>query len=223
MGRDGIAANIALVRERITAACEKARRSPDEVTLVAVTKGFGPEAIREAVAAGITDVGENRVQEARSKRAALTDVSALTWHLLGHLQTNKVKDALHLFDTIQSIDSLHLAEAISKRASIPVPVFVEVNVAQEASKSGSPLERLSQTLETMKQMHNLDVRGLMTVAPLAATADEVRPVFRRLREAAMAAEVHGLSMGMTNDFEVAIEEGATHIRVGRAIFGERSQ
>jgi PLP dependent protein len=220
---DTIAERVADVRRRIEAACDRSGRSSDEVTLIAVTKGFGPDAIREAVAAGVRDIGENRVQEAEAKRAALADLpSDVTWHMIGHLQSNKVKAALGTFDTIQSVDSLHLAEAISTRASKPVPVFLEVNVANEPSKSGFALEVLPSAFETISRLPNLDVRGLMTVAPFFDDADDARPVFRRLRIAAEALGLRELSMGMTNDFEVAIEEGATHVRVGRAIFGERA-
>lgn len=221
MSGESIADRVSIVRERIEAACARAGRSPDSVTVIAVTKGFQVEAICEAIAAGIADIGENRVQEAALKRAALTTQSGITWHMIGHLQTNKVKDALRLFDTIHSVDSIHLAEAISKRASTTVPVFLETNVAGEVSKGGFPLEQLPQTLETIRQMPNLDIRGLMTVAPLAVAPESVRPIFSRLRAEGDQLGLRDLSMGMTGDFEVAIEEGATHVRIGRAIFGER--
>jgi pyridoxal phosphate enzyme (YggS family) len=218
-----VASRLDGVRGRIAAACERSGRTPDDVTLIAVTKGFPVQAARDAVAAGITDLGENRVQEAQAKRPELTDLPpVVVWHMIGHLQSNKVKAALDLFDIIHSVDSLHLAEAISKRAERPVPVFIEVNVAGESSKYGITIAALPEHVQSISRLPNVDVRGLMTVAPIAADPEDVRPVFRELREAAVALGLRGLSMGMTDDFEVAIEEGATHVRIGRALFGERS-
>ncbi|MEK7248163.1 MAG: YggS family pyridoxal phosphate-dependent enzyme, partial [Chloroflexota bacterium] len=218
-----IVARIAEARERIAAACARSGRSPDGVTIVAVTKGFGPDAVREAVAAGIRDIGENRVQEAEAKRAALADLPGdVRWHMIGHLQTNKVKTALNLFDTIQSVDSLHLAEAISRRAPAPVSAFLEVNVAGEASKTGFSLAELPNAYETIARMPGLGLRGLMTVAPISASPEDVRPVFRTLAEQAQQLGLKELSMGMSDDYETAVEEGATHVRLGRALFGERS-
>jgi hypothetical protein len=217
-----VATRIADARERIAAACARTGRSPDTVTIVAVTKGFGPDAVRAAVAAGIRDIGENRVQEAQAKRAALTDLPRdVRWHMIGHLQTNKVQTALSLFDTIQSVDSIHLAEAISRRAPVSVPVFLEVSVAGEATKMGFSPAELPGAYETIAALPSLDVRGLMTVAPIAASPEEVRPVFRRLAAEAEQLGLRELSMGMTHDYEVAVEEGATHVRLGRALFGER--
>lgn len=217
-----IATRIEAVRERITRACERAGQSPEGVTLIAVTKGFGIEAIREAVATGVSDIGENRVQEAEAKRGEAGDVPGATWHMIGHLQTNKVKAALATFDIIHSVDTVHLAAALSRRASKAVPVFLEVNAATEATKSGFRLEELAPAYEEIVRMPNIEVRGLMTVAPFAADPENVRPVFRRLRDEADRLGLRDLSMGMSDDYEVAIEEGATHVRVGRAIFGERS-
>jgi hypothetical protein len=215
-----IATRLAQVQERIAAACERSGRSPEEVTLVAVSKGFGATAVREAADAGVTDIGENRVQEAADKRLELADVSGVTWHMIGHLQTNKVKAALALFDVIHSVDSLRLAEAISNRALSDVPIFLEVNVSQEPTKTGFTIDEVSDAYRAARLLH-LDVRGLMTIAPLADRNEDVRPVFRDLRQTAHALGLQQLSMGMTNDYEVAIEEGATHVRIGRAIFGER--
>jgi len=218
---DTIAQRLEAVRRRIAAACLRSGRSPAEVTLVAVCKNFPPEAIREAVAAGVRHLGENRVQEAEAKRPHLADLPpGVVWHMVGHLQTNKVKTALGLFDIIHSVDSLHLAEAISRRALGPVPLFLEVNVVGEASKYGFSPEELPKTAAAIACLPNQEVRGLMTVAPLVAP-EEVRPVFQRLREMARSMGLQELSMGMTDDFEVAVEEGATHVRIGRAIFGER--
>jgi pyridoxal phosphate enzyme (YggS family) len=219
-----IAERLEAARERIAAACGRAGRSPDEVTLVAVTKGFPPEAVREAHAAGVRQFGENRVQEAQTKLPTLENLSPRpTWHMIGHLQTNKVKTAVGLFDIIQSVDSLHLAQAIERRAprSTRVPVFLEVNVAGEASKQGVAPDELSRLVAATRALPGLDVRGLMTIAPLVDDPEQARPVFRRLRELAEPLGLKELSMGMTDDFEVAVEEGATVVRVGRAIFGER--
>ena len=217
-----IAENLARVRERIDAACRRAGRSPDEVTLVGVTKGFPPEAVAEAVAAGLRDAGENRVQEAADKIEALAARGVRPrWHLIGHLQSNKAKTAIDLFAILHSVDSIRIAETISRRARRPVPILLEVNVAQEASKFGFSIDEVPSALSAIQDLPNLDVRGLMTVAPLAADPEAVRPVFRQLRELRDALGLRELSMGMTDDFEVAIEEGATLVRVGRAIFGER--
>ncbi len=213
---------LARVRQRISAACECSGRAPAEITLIAVTKGFPASVVLEAADAGITDIGENRLQEAQSKFAELDVLPpSVTKHMLGHLQTNKVKAVVELFDIIHSVDSLHLAEAISRRAQHPCPVFLEVNVAGESSKFGFSLEELSSALPSISGLPNLNVRGLMTVAPIAEDPDDVRPIFRSLRESAQGLGLGELSMGMTNDFEVAIEEGATHVRIGRALFGER--
>jgi pyridoxal phosphate enzyme (YggS family) len=221
-----IAERLEEVRLRISGACHRADRSPDGVTLVAVVKGFPPEVVREAAAAGICHFGENRVQEAQAKLPLLADLSPRPiWHMVGHLQTNKVKTALNLFDIIQSVDSLHLAEAISGRVppSVRVPVLLEANIAGDPAKYGFSPEELPAATEAIRRLSGLDVRGLMTVAPIAEDADELRPVFRRLRDLGQSLELPELSMGMTDDFEVALEEGATIVRIGRAIFGERGQ
>jgi pyridoxal phosphate enzyme (YggS family) len=215
-----IAERLALVHQRVARAAERAGRSPAEVTVVAASKSFPAQAIEEAAAAGIAHIGENRVQEAAAKIPSLRHLP-VTWHLVGHLQTNKAKTALELFDIIQSVDSLHLAEALSRRAQRPVPVLLEVNVAGEASKFGfSPQETL-QAAESVARLPHLNVIGLMTIAPLVSDPEEVRPVFRELRRLRDTLGLPQLSMGMTDDFEVAIEEGATIVRIGRAIFGER--
>ncbi|HVP05072.1 MAG TPA: YggS family pyridoxal phosphate-dependent enzyme [Dehalococcoidia bacterium] len=217
-----IAARIAEARERISSACARAGRSPDDVTIIAVTKGFGPDAVREAVAAGLRDIGENRVQEAAAKRATLSDLpTGVRWHMIGHLQTNKVQTMLGLFDTIHSVDSIHLAQAISRRAQAPVPAFLEVNVAAEATKTGFSLAELPAAHRTIATLPNIQLRGLMTVAPIAASPEDVRPVFRELARQAKELGLGELSMGMSDDYEVAVEEGATYVRLGRALFGER--
>ena len=223
MGTPSIAERVEDVCRRIASACERSGRSPGEITLVAVTKGIAADAIREAVEAGVHHLGENRVQEAEAKQPSLADINALvTWHMVGHLQTNKIKSALGLFDIIHSVDSLHLAEAISRRATKPVPIFLEVNITGEGTKFGLSPAQLNREGAAIALLPNLAVRGLMTVAPLAAHAEDVRPHFRHLREATERLGLHELSIGMSDDFEVAVEEGATHVRVGRAIFGERA-
>ena len=220
-----IAERIEAVRLQIAEACRRGGRSPEDVTIVAVTKGFPAEAVRDAFAAGLSQFGENRVQEAQAKLPLLAGLAPRpTWHMVGHLQTNKVKTALSLFDIIQSVDSLHLAQEISGRApqSVRVPVLLEVNVAGEAAKFGFSPDELPARAAEVRALPGLDVRGLMTVAPLVADAEAARPVFRRLREMGESLGLRELSMGMTDDFAVAVEEGATIVRIGRAIFGERS-
>ncbi len=219
-----IAENLASVRQRIDAACQRAGRSTGDVTLVGVSKGASARAVAEACAAGLTDVGENRVQEAVVKIEAVSTLSHQPrWHLIGHLQTNKAKTATRLFDILHSVDSLRLAQALSRRASKILPVLLEVNVAQDAAKFGFAPEEVTSALAAIAALPNLDVRGLMTIAPLTDDPETSRPVFRRLRELRDALNLADLSMGMTGDFEVAIEEGATMIRVGRAIFGPRRE
>jgi len=218
-----IAERVAQVRQRVERAAERAGRSPADVTIVAVSKAHPPQAIEEAVRAGIAHVGENRVQEAAAKIPVLRPSleGPVTWHLVGHLQTNKAKTALELFDIIHSVDSLHLAEALSHRAQRPLPVLLEVNVAGEASKFGFSPGQVASAVQVVARLPQLDLRGLMTVAPFVNDPEAVRPVFRELRRLRDALGLAELSMGMTDDFEVAIEEGATLVRIGRAIFGER--
>ncbi len=221
-----IADNLAQVRRRIEAACLRAGRPVDEVTLVGVSKGASAEAVAEACADGLTDVGENRVQEAVAKIAALAKLGTAgagpRWHLIGHLQTNKAKIATELFAILHGVDSLRLAEVVSRRAGEPMPVLLEVNVAQDAAKFGFAPEEIGTALTDIAELPNLDVRGLMTIAPRTDDPETSRPYFRRLRELRDELGLAELSMGMTGDFEVAIEEGATCVRVGRAIFGERA-
>ena len=218
-----IADNILAVQTRVAAAARRAGRCPEDVTLVAVSKGHPASAVREAYAAGLRHFGENRVQEAEGKLASLRDIrSQVTWHMVGHLQTNKAKAALQLFDIIQSVDSVRLGETLDAKATGPVGVFLEVNVAGEASKGGLPPDQVAETLKALSRCPNLRVGGLMTIAPLVEDPEETRPVFRRLRELARGLGLSGLSMGMTNDFEVAVEEGATIVRIGTALFGPRA-
>lgn len=239
-----IAQHIEALRGRIAAAAQRVGRQPDEITLVAVTKTHPPQVVQQAIAAGIVHLGENRVQEAQEKIAALqAEQARVRWHLLGHLQRNKAKVALSLFDSIQTLDSLRLAQTLNRQAAQaaseqPFPVLLQVNVSGEASKEGFALPGglenqahlpafLQQVAEVLALPH-LQVQGLMTIAPYSDDPHSVRPVFRRLRllrddlaRRFPAADWSQLSMGMSSDFEVAIEEGATIVRIGRALFGER--
>jgi len=217
-----IATNLERVRERLARAAERAGRRPDDVLLIAVSKTVDVERIRAAVAAGVTALGENRVQEAKTKIAELGRPAA--WHLIGHLQTNKVKDALPLFDVIHSLDRLELAREIERRAAARgqvVDALLQVNVAAEASKGGVGPDAVGETLDTIGKLAHVRVRGLMTIPPEVERAEDSRPWFRRLRELAERHGLRELSMGMSGDFEVAVEEGATMVRVGTAVFGPR--
>jgi pyridoxal phosphate enzyme (YggS family) len=191
---------------------------------VVVTKEVGISAIRAAFDCGLRDFGENRVQEAEEKIGQLSDLKLdVTWHMVGHLQSNKAKTAVELFDIIHSIDSVRLAEILSRRAEKTLPVLLQVNVSEEATKSGFAVNEVGAAVEEIRQLPNLRLVGLMTIAPLVAETEEVRPVFRKLRELRDSLRLEHLSMGMTDDFEMAIEEGATMLRIGRAIFGDRRQ
>jgi pyridoxal phosphate enzyme (YggS family) len=217
-----IESNIHDLEKRITGAAERADRSPTEITLVTVTKTIAPTLIRRAFEVGIRHFGENRVQEAQSKIEKLSSLRPpATWHMVGHLQTNKAKLAVGLFDMIQSIDSVKLAEAISRHAQRNIPILIQVNVVEEASKSGFSLDKVSSAVKEIARLPRLEIKGLMTIAPLTSDPEEVRPVFKQLRLLRDSLGLEHLSMGMTDDFEVAIEEGATIVRIGRAIFGER--
>jgi len=214
--------NLRELESRIARAAERAGRSPADITIVAVTKEVEVEAIEAAIKAGIGHIGENRVQEAKTKMERLSTLERQPmWHMVGHLQTNKVKTAAQIFDIIHSIDSLRLAEAVSQRVQDIMPVLLQVNVSGEATKSGFSVAELSQAVEEIARLPRLEVKGLMTIAPLVADAEEVRPIFRRLRQLRDELGLEHLSMGMTDDFEVAVEEGATMVRIGRAIFGQR--
>jgi pyridoxal phosphate enzyme (YggS family) len=219
-----IVANLRDVQGRIAQACERSHRSPGEITLVVVTKEVGVSAIRAAFDCGVRDFGENRLQEAEDKMAQLSDLRPdVTWHMVGHLQSNKARAAVELFDIIHSIDSVRLAEILSRRLERRFPVLLQVNVSGEATKSGVAMGEIAGVVQEIKKLHNTKLMGLMTIAPLVSDPEEVRPVFRKLRELRDSLELEHLSMGMTDDFEVAVEEGATMLRIGRAIFGERRQ
>jgi len=217
-----IRVNLERVRERIARAAERAGRRAGDVTLVAVSKTVEAARVREAIAAGVTALGENRVQEARWKIAEVG--RPVAWHLIGHLQTNKAKDALELFDVIHSLDRLELAAELDRRARArghDVTVLLQVNVAGEASKGGVAPDEVGRALEAIAKLERVRVRGLMTIPPEVERAEAARGWFRALRERAERHDLHELSMGMSGDFEVAIEEGATLVRVGTAVFGPR--
>ena len=217
-----IAANIVAVRARIGAACERSGRDPRDITLVGVSKTQPAAAVAAAWGAGLRDFGENRVQEAADKIPSLRAQGvAPVWHLIGHLQTNKAAAAIDLFDILHSVDSERIAAVIDSRASRRLRVLLEVNVSGEASKQGVTPGEAARITEHLGGLRNLDLAGLMTVAPQADDPESVRPVFRRLRELRDAIGLRELSMGMTDDFEVAVQEGSTLVRVGRAIFGPR--
>jgi pyridoxal phosphate enzyme (YggS family) len=216
-----VAANVRAVRARIARAAERAGRDPATVRLIAVSKTQPPEAVRAAIAAGITDIGENYVQEAQAKRAAV-GASAARWHLIGHLQRNKAARAVETFDCVQTVDSAPLGGALSRQAQAlgrSLPILIEVHLGGEASKSGVEPEALPALLAALR-LPGLAVEGLMTVPPPGAP-EQARPHFRALRALAERAGLLQLSMGMSDDYDVAIEEGATMVRVGRAIFGAR--
>jgi PLP dependent protein len=224
-----IAQNLERVRERIARAAERAERRAEEITIVAASKTFPAEAIRAAYEAGLRDFGENRVQEWESKGAKIGDLDA-TWHLIGHLQSNKARRAAHLFDCVDSVDSLGLARKLDDAAAGEgkrLPILVEVRLSDEATKSGAAGPELPALVEGISTLAHLDLQGLMTVPPYFEEPERVRSYFRRLRE--LQAELSRrlgrglprLSMGMSHDFEFAIEEGATEIRAGTALFGAR--
>jgi pyridoxal phosphate enzyme (YggS family) len=219
---EAIRANLEHVQERIGRAADRAGRRSTDVTLIGVSKTVPVDRVRQAIAAGVPALGENRVQEAKEKIAALGH--PVPWHLIGHLQTNKVKDALGLFDLIHSLDRLELARECDRRARTggrTIDVLVQVNVAGEASKGGFEPDELDAALEALAALDTLRVRGLMTIPPAVERAEEARAWFRTLRGLAERRGLRELSMGMSADFEVAIEEGATMVRVGTAIFGAR--
>ena len=219
-----VAHNINQIHQRIRSAAERAERRLEDITLVAVSKTVEPERVEAALAAGQTLFGESRVQEAKAKIPLIS--GRAHWHMIGHLQTNKVRDAVALFEVIHSVESLKLAAELSKwaeRAGKTQAILLEVNVAGEASKFGLKPEDLEFTLGEINRLPRLEVQGLMTVAPVAEEVEKARPYFRRLRELRDALNLRELSMGMTHDFEVAIEEGATMVRIGSAIFGERKR
>lgn len=221
-----IAERLDAVRARIAAAERRAGRAPGSVRLVLASKTQPPDAIRAAYRAGARDFGENYVQEALAKRPALADLTDIRWHMIGHLQTNKARAAVENFDLIHSLDSERLAARIAQiRPSPKVRILVEINLGGEATKTGISAERLETFINAVREL--VDVAGLMTIPPEVDEPEDARPYFVRMRElrdklaARTGLALSELSMGMTTDFEVAIEEGATIVRIGRAVFGER--
>jgi pyridoxal phosphate enzyme (YggS family) len=226
-----IASNLAEIRERITRSAARAGRAAEDITLVAVSKTFPPEAIRSAYELGLRHFGENRVQEWESKRAAVADLD-VTWHLTGHLQSNKARRAANLFNRVDSVDSIALAQKLDAAAASEekrLKVLIEVHQGGEETKSGVPEADLPTLARSVAQLHNLELLGLMTIPPYFEEPERVRAYFQRLRElrhqivAQLGLPLTVLSMGMSHDFEIAIEEGATEIRVGTALFGERTK
>jgi len=219
-------ANLEAVRQAITSSADSASRDPSAVTLVAVTKTVAAERIREAITLGLRIFGENRVQEALPKMDEIGPAN-IDWHLVGHLQTNKIKFLEGRFQMVQSVDSAGLAEALDRRLQSALDVLVEVNVAEEPQKTGALPADLPAIARTVAAAGHLRLRGLMTVAPMVSDAEQVRPIFRRLRALRdetshqLGMPLPVLSMGMTDDYPVAVEEGATMLRLGRALFGPR--
>ena len=217
-----IRANLERVRERVARAAERAGRRAEDVLLVGVSKTVDVARIRAAIAAGLGALGENRVQEARDK---ITELGrTVQWHLVGHLQTNKVRDALELFDVIHSVDRIDLARELDRRARAKgrtIDAFVQVNVGGELSKGGWPPEAVETAVGAISALSGLKLRGLMTIPPAVERTEDARAWFRTLRKLAERYGLPELSMGMSADFEVAIEEGATMVRVGTAVFGPR--
>jgi len=223
---DALESNLHSVRQAITRSAEIAGRDPGEVVLVAVTKTLPVERIREAIGLGLKQFGENRVQEAMPKIDEIGPAN-LDWHLIGHLQTNKVKFIEGRFRMVQSVDSIGLAEALGARLTLPLDVLIEVNVAEEPQKTGTLPKDLPAVARAVHNARHLRLRGLMTVAPMVDDAEQVRPVFRELRSLRdatsqqLGTSLPVLSMGMTDDYPIAVEEGATMLRLGRALFGPR--
>lgn len=210
-----IAENLAAVESRITAACKRAGRKRSDVTLVAVSKTFGADRVEEAIDAGVTHIGENRVQEARDKKPQVR--GAARWHLIGHLQSNKAKDAVRIFDVIETVDSVELAQKIARASDTARDVLLQVNVGDEPQKSGVATRDVQSIVQQIRALDGVKLIGLMAIPPIG----DPRKHFRRLRELRDQVGLEQLSMGMSEDFEVAIEEGSTMVRIGRAIFGAR--
>jgi pyridoxal phosphate enzyme (YggS family) len=230
--QDEFAQRLQLVRERVASAVARANRRLEEVTLVAVSKTHPPEMVRTAIGAGLTEFGENRVQEAEDK-VPQVGRDSVRWHLIGHLQSNKARRAVELFDVIHSLDSVALTKRLDRFClelnRIELPVLIQVDLAHETTKSGADESQLLEMVKAIKESRALQLVGLMVVPPFFEEVEKVRPFFRELRELRDDLRAQGafgdregeLSMGMTHDYEIAIEEGATMLRIGTAIFGER--
>ena len=224
----GLAENLQDIQERIRNSAARAGRDPGTITLIAVSKTHPPDTVAEAARLGLTVFGESKVQEAKAKIPLCP--GRIRWHMLGHLQSNKCRDAITLFEMVQSVDSLELAEELNKKAdqaSRTLPILLEVNIVGEASKFGYKPEKLLADLDAINNLRRLEIHGLMTIPPWTPVSEKVRPVFAKLRalkeecEQLLGAPLPHLSMGMSGDFEVAIEEGSTMVRIGTALFGER--
>ena len=218
--------NIEKVKEKMLESASRAKRKIEDITLVVVTKTVSAAIIENCVSLGIKNIGENKVQDAKEKFDMISDLYDVKWHLIGHLQKNKVKSALSIFDFFHSIDSFELAEEIDKRASKKIPILLQANVSGEETKHGFSSEKLEREIEKIMSLPNIEIRGLMTMAPLTEDAQICRKCFSELRELkeklnskySDKLNMEHLSMGMSQDFEIAIEEGATMIRVGSSIF-----
>jgi pyridoxal phosphate enzyme (YggS family) len=218
--RNRIEANLAAVRKRIDDAARRSGRNPADVVLVAVTKTVGPEEMAVLAGLGVSQFGENRVDAARTKRSALADVSA-RWHMIGNVQRRKARDVVELFDCVHAVDRVELGEALQRQAAErkrTLDAYVEVNVSGEPSKHGFSGDELASAIERLGALDRLRIRGLMTMAPWFDNPEDARPIFAALRELAGRFGYRELSMGMSNDFEVAVEEGATVVRIGTALF-----
>ncbi len=211
-----------LVQQRIHAACARAHRDPAGVRLLAVTKIFPVDVIREAHAIGLREFGENYVQEMETKAPAVADLEGARFHLIGHLQSNKTKKAAQIFQTIDSVDSVKLARRLDAE-DVPLDITIEVKLSHEESKTGADAAGLTDLVEAVRTSRNLQLKGLMTVPPWSEDVELSRPYFAKLRELAARHNIAELSMGMSHDLEVAIEEGATWVRVGTALFGKRKK
>lgn len=220
MPNDSLSDRLLQVRERIARACARAHRDPASVNLLAVTKIFGAEVIREAWAVGLREFGENYVQEMERKAPVVADLEGARFHLIGHLQSNKTKKAAQLFAAIDSLDSVKLASRLDAEG-VPLDITIEVKLSEEDTKTGADPATLPEMVASIRASRNLTLRGLMTVPPWSEDSELSRPYFARLRELAATHGIPELSMGMSNDMEVAIEEGATWVRVGTALFGSR--
>ena len=228
--RSLLTGNLERVRERIARAAERAGRRAEGITLLAVSKTFSADTIRAAYEAGLRSFGENRVQELEAKQPKLADLTDTTWHLIGHLQSNKVRRAAHLFHHVDSIDSLAVAQKLDSAAAAErkqLPVLIEVRLGGEETKSGVTERDLPALADSVERLPHLELRGLMTIPPYCDDPEAARPYFRKLRDLRdgvsqrLGRALPALSMGMSHDFEVAIEEGSTEVRIGTALFGPR--
>jgi pyridoxal phosphate enzyme (YggS family) len=208
------------IQKRIHAAAIRAKRDPQSITLIAVTKTVPVDRIRHAIAFGVRNVGENRLQEALPKIDELRDLG-LTWHFIGRIQTNKAKKVAETFDWIHSVDRTDVADKLGLATRRSLSILIEVKLHEETNKSGAAISDIPSVIDAIRRHHNLNLKGLMAVPPFLENPEEVRPYFRKLRELAAQYDLPELSMGMSHDFEVAIEEGATMVRIGTGLFGKR--